>query len=60
MYEGIARGRKRITSKKCFPLKLFVETNHAGIIPKKREKKTVKKIRYNVFKEYTSRRFFHK
>ena len=37
IYDGIARGRKRITSKKFLPLKLLVETNQAGIIPKKRE-----------------------
>ena len=43
IYDGIARGRKRITSKKFLPLKLLVETNQAGIIPKKRENNDVKK-----------------
>ena len=38
IYDGIARGRKRITSKKFLPLKLLVETNQAGIIPKKKER----------------------
>ena len=51
IYDGIARGRKRITSKKFLPLKLLVETNQAGIIPKKRENNDVKKTRYMVFKE---------
>tara|TARA_X000000368_G_scaffold318617_1_gene255850 strand:- start:1199 stop:1366 length:168 start_codon:yes stop_codon:yes gene_type:complete len=51
IYDGIARGRKRTISKKFLPLKFLVDINQAGTIPRIREKKTVKKIRYNVFKE---------
>ena len=39
--EGMAKGKNKIMSKKLFPLKLVVETNHAGIIPSIKEKKTV-------------------
>ena len=43
IYDGIARGRKRITSKKFLPLKLLVETNQAGIILKKERIMMLKK-----------------
>ena len=51
IYDGIERGRKRTISKKFLPLNLVVDINQAGIIPSIREKKTVKKTRYNVLRE---------
>jgi hypothetical protein len=60
MYDGIASGRKRTMSKNFLPVNFLVDINQAGTIPRIREKKTVKKTRYNVFKEYPKRRLFHK
>jgi hypothetical protein len=60
MYDGIASGRKRTKSKNFLPVNFLVDINQAGTIPRIREKKTVKKTRYNVFNEYPKRRLFHR
>jgi hypothetical protein len=60
IYDGIASGRKRTISKKFLPVNFLVDMNQAGTIPSIREKKTVKKTRYNVFNEYPKRRLFHR
>ena len=60
IYDGIARGRKRTMSKNFLPVNFLVDMNQAGTKPRIREKKTVKKTRYNVFNEYPKRRLFHR
>jgi len=59
-YDGVASGRKRTKSKNFLPVNFLVDINQAGTIPRIREKKTVKKTRYNVFNEYPKRRLFHR
>ena len=53
-------GRKRTMSKNFLPVSFLVDINQAGTKPRIREKKTVKKTRYNVFNEYPKRRLFHR
>ena len=60
IYDGIASGRKRTISKNFLPVNFLVDINQAGTKPRIREKKTVKKTRYNVFNEYPKRRLFHR
>jgi hypothetical protein len=60
IYDGIASGRKRAMSKNFLPVNFLVDINQAGTKPRIREKKTVKKTRYNVFNEYPKRRLFHR